>query len=100
VVLGRWLADAAFKIRTPATDSYRVYGGWPTDRDYNARTVFEIKTTGGWTRRTVNQRINGGRWVYLGTYNLATNDSYRVRVSSNSSGRGRIVADAVKVVRS
>jgi hypothetical protein len=102
-VLARPLAvsdDAAFKIRTPATGSYRVYGWWPADRDYNARTVFEIKTTGGWTRRTVNQRINGGKWIYLGTYNLAANDSYRVRVSSNSSGKGRIVADAVKVVRS
>jgi N-acetyl-anhydromuramyl-L-alanine amidase AmpD len=92
--------NAAFKIRTPARGSYRVYGWWPADRDYNARTMFRIKTTGGWTRRTVNQQINGGRWIYLGTYNLAENDSYRVEVSSKSPGRGRVVADAVKVMRS
>jgi hypothetical protein len=56
--------------------------------------VFKIKTTGGWVYRTVNQRINGGRWIYLGTYNLAATDSYRVQ----SSSKGRIVADAVKIV--
>ena len=91
--------NAAYKIRTPARDSYRVYGWWPADRDYNSRTVFKVKTTGGWKRRTVNQRINGGRWVYLGTYDLAASDSYRVRISSKSSGKGRIVADAVKIMR-
>ena len=91
--------NAAFKIRTPASDAYRVYGWWPADRDYNAHTRFRIKTTGGWTSRTVNQKINGGRWVYLGTYSLAANDSYRVEVSSKSSGKGRIVADAVKIMR-
>ena len=65
------------------------------DRDHNAGTVFEVKTTDRWKHRTFNQRINGGRWVCLGTYGLAANDSYRVRISS----QGRIVADAVKIMR-
>jgi N-acetylmuramoyl-L-alanine amidase len=91
--------NAAYKIRTPARDSYRVYGWWPADTDYNAHTVFKIKTTGGWAHRTVNQKINGGRWIYLGTYNLAADDSYRVQISSKSSSKGRIVADAVKITR-
>jgi len=91
--------NAAFKIRTPARGSYRVYGWWPADPDYNASTVFGIKTPGGWAHRTVNQRINGGRWVYLGTYDLAAGDSYRVQISSESSGQGKIVADAVKIMR-
>jgi N-acetyl-anhydromuramyl-L-alanine amidase AmpD len=91
--------NAAYKIRTPARDSYRVYGWWPADPDYNTKTSFKIKTTGGWAHRTVNQRINGGRWIYLGTYNLAAADSYRVHISSKSSSRGRIVADAVKIMR-
>jgi len=91
--------NAAYRIRTPARDSYRVYGWWPAAPGYNAHTIFKVKTTGGWATRSVNQRTNGGRWTYLGTYNLAANDSYRVRISSKSSGKGRIVADAVKIVR-
>ena len=91
--------NAAYRIRTPARDSYRVYGWWPAAPGYNAHTIFKVKTTGGWATRAVNQRTNGGRWTYLGTYNLAANDSYRVRISSKSSGKGRIVADAVKIVR-
>ena len=81
--------NAAYKIRTPARDSYRVYGWWPADPDYNAHTVFKIKTTGGWVHRTVNQRINGGRWIYLGTYNLAATDSYRVQICKSEQGEDR-----------
>ena len=101
-VLPRPLAvsnNAKFKISTPARDSYRVYGSWPADPDYNAKTIFKIRTAGGWVNRAVNQKINGGRWIYLGTYTLRASDSYRVQVSSKSPGRGRIIADAVKIVR-
>ena len=49
--------------------------------------------------KTVNQRRNGGKWVLLGRYTLNAGDSYRVQVASRSSGRGYIIADAVKVVR-
>ncbi|CAN5799318.1 hypothetical protein BH18ACT11_BH18ACT11_02420 [soil metagenome] len=91
--------DASYKISTPARDSYAVYGWWPAGPGYNNRTVFEVKTAGGWAHRVVNQRINGGRWFYLGTYTLAANDSYRVQVSSKSPGKGKIIADAVKIVR-
>jgi len=91
--------NAEFKISTPASDSYRAYGWWPADPDYNARTIFRIRTAGGWVNRVVNQRINGGRWIYLGTYTLSANDSYGVQVSSKSRGKGRIIADAVKIVQ-
>ena len=91
--------NAAYKISTPARDSYAVYGWWPSDSDYNSRTIFKIRTAGGWVNRVVNQRINGGRWIYLGTYSLRAGDSYRIQVSSKSSGNGRIVADAVKIAR-
>jgi len=100
--LGRPLSirdNAAYKISTPARDSYAVYGWWPADADYNNRTAFRIRTTDGWVRRVVDQRTNGGRWVGLGTYVLDAGDSYRVQVASRSTGRGSIVADAVKIVR-
>lgn len=91
--------NAGYRIKTPAKDSYAVYGWWPADPGYNAHTVFRIQTVNGWKTKVVNQRRNGGRWVSLGTYTLRAGDSYRVEVSSKSSGKGYIIADAVKVVR-
>ena len=58
-VLARPLAvsdNAEFKISTPASDSYRVYGWWPADPGYNAKTIFKIRTAGGWVNLAVNQR--------------------------------------------
>jgi hypothetical protein len=91
--------NAAYKISTPAKDSYAVYGWWPADPGYNDHTVFKVQTVNGWVKRVVNQRRNGGTWVRLGTYTLRAGDSYRVEVSSKSSGKGYIIADAVKIVR-
>lgn len=91
--------NAKYKIKTPAKASYRVLAHWPADPGYNNRTRFRIKTPGGWKTKVVNQRKNGGQWVSLGTYTLAAADSYRIQVSSQSSGTGYIIADAVKIVR-
>jgi len=91
--------NAEFKIKTPAKDSYAVYGWWPADSGYNGRTTFKIQTASRVVNKTVSQRTDGGRWVSLGTYTLGAGDSYRIQVSSKSSGNGYIIADAVKVVR-
>ncbi len=90
--------NARFKIKTPQKDSYKVYAWWPANSGYNNRTRFFIKASSGWVAKIVNQRQNGGAWVYLGTYTLDAGDSYRIQVASKSTGTGYIIADAVKVV--
>ncbi len=91
--------NAAFKIRTKTTGDYEVYAWWPADPGYNPRTKYRIKTKSGWVKRTVNQRINGGRWVSLGTHRLAAGDSFKIAVSSRSRRSGYIIADAVGIVK-
>lgn len=91
--------NARFKIKTPSKGSYRVWARWPADAGYNNRTRFFVKTTSGWKGKVVNQRQNGGKWVLLGTYTLSHADSYRVQISSKSSGTGFIIADAIRIVR-
>jgi len=91
--------NAKYKIRTPSKGSYKVWARWPADVGYNDRTRFFVKTTSGWKVRRVNQRANGGKWVLLGTYTLGQGDSYRIVVSSKSSGKGYIVADAIRIVK-
>jgi hypothetical protein len=91
--------NAKFKIKTPARTSYAINGWWPASKGYNSRTTFRIQTVNVWGKKTVSQRKNGGRWISLGRHTLDAGDSYRVKVSSRSSGKGYIIADAVKVVR-
>lgn len=89
---------ASFKVRIPRTDRYTVYLRWPASTRYNAQTPVGVRTTSGYKWTHVDQRKNGNRWVKLGTYRMGAGDRYRIRVSRHSSGRGRVVADAVKVV--
>ncbi|CAN5138123.1 hypothetical protein BH24ACT19_BH24ACT19_00340 [soil metagenome] len=65
----------------------------------NDRTVFWIYTSNGWVGKTVNQRTNGGKWVYLGTYPMNAGDAWNVQVSNRSSGTDYVTADAIKIVR-
>lgn len=91
--------NAKFKIKTPAKDTYKVYARWPADSGYNPRTHFLIRAASGWKSKVVNQRQNGGKWVYLGQYVLNAGDSYRIQVSSRSGYKGYIIADAVMIKR-
>lgn len=91
--------NAKFRVRAPAKDRYTVYARWPADPGYNPRTTFLIQGTNGWNRVVRNQRTNGGRWVSLGNYTFPKSDAYRVQVSSRTTGKGFIIADAVKIVR-
>jgi hypothetical protein len=92
------MENAAFKVKTPKKGPYAVYARWPADPGYNDKTRFRIKTAGGWVRRTVDQRQSGGRWVSLGVHTLEAGDGFKIQVSSKSSGKGYIIADAVMIV--
>jgi N-acetyl-anhydromuramyl-L-alanine amidase AmpD/photosystem II stability/assembly factor-like uncharacterized protein len=91
----RTAAPASFRLTTPASGDYALYASWPANRNRNPSVPFEINTTTGWHALTVNERTNGGRWVYLGTFNLPAGKGWDVRISRDSTARGSIAADAV-----
>ena len=90
---------AQFKVEIPATDVYSIYAWWPTAADNSAAASFDITTTSGVQRTVVNQQQDGGMWVKVGEYEMAAGDSYAVQVAPESASGGRVVADAVAVVR-
>jgi N-acetyl-anhydromuramyl-L-alanine amidase AmpD len=90
---------AKYRVKTPTRGNYAVYAWWASASGYNDRTVFWIWTTSGWASKTVSQRTDGSRWMYLGTYKMGAWDDWNVEVSNQSSGAGYVIADAVKVVR-
>ena len=89
---------AQFNVEIPATDVYTVYAWWPTSADNSAAARFGVNTTSGIQWTEVNQQQDSGMWIRLGSYQMAAGGSY-VQVSPESAGGGRVVADAVAVVR-
>jgi hypothetical protein len=94
------VSDAAwYKANIPATGNYQIYAWYPANAGYNASTPYVIVTTSGNQTVQVNQQINGGTWVSLGTFNLSGGDHDVVGVSRWTSGTEYVIADAVRIVR-
>jgi peptidoglycan/xylan/chitin deacetylase (PgdA/CDA1 family) len=89
---------ARFRLRISKTANYLVYARWPASPDYSRAAQFEIGTTAGVRRVRVDQRRDGGRWVYLGSFRLAAGDRF-VSVSRITRSPGLVIADAVRLVR-
>ncbi len=91
-------APARFKLEIPDTDHYTVYARWPDLKGNNPATRFGVSTTSGIKWLKVDQRRDGGMWVRLGAYEMEAGERYAVQVSAYRA-KGRVVADAVMVVR-
>jgi len=90
-------ADTAARWRPNITTAglYKIYLRWASDSDRSERAPVEVTYQGGAlvdSTRRLNQRINGGTWVFIGTYYLAagTNNSLLLR----SAADGSVAADA------
>lgn len=84
---------------TPAittTAYYKVYAYWTDGSNRADNAPFTIYYQGGNTTVRVNQKENGGQWVYLGTYDFASGTSGYVQVSNDANGY--VMADALKFI--
>lgn len=89
--------SAKYIFRFPSKGNYAVYAWWPANSGYNSRARYLIRTTSGWKVKVVNQRRNGKRWNYLGTYNMAAGNGSYIRLAKRSGRSGYIIADAVQI---
>lgn len=80
------------------TGSYAVYVSYQTLPNSVSDAKYLVFHKGGVTEFKVNQRIGGGTWVYLGTFEFdkGSNDYGMVVLSNESSENGVICADAVR----
>ncbi len=88
---------AWFGATIAAAGPHTVEVWYPTDAGYNDSTPFVVAASGGNQSIRVNQRVNGGRWVSLGTFTLAAGTYNVVGVSRWTSGTGYVIADAVRI---
>jgi len=88
-----------FTVPLTASGSYKVYAWWAAGSNRSTTTPFVITHDGGNSTVSVNQQINGGQWVELGTYNFTSGSAIRVQVSCWTTAGFFVIADAVKFVK-
>ena len=93
-------SDAAqWSVALPSTGSYAVYAWWTAGSNRSATAPFIVTHASGSTTVKVNQQINGGKWVLLGTWNFNSGTAVRVKLSCWTTTGYYVIADAVKFVK-
>lgn len=82
----------------PKAGKYAVYVAYQTLPNSVSDAKYLVFHNGGVTEFMVNQKIGGGTWVYLGTFEFdkGNNDYGMVVLSNESSEHGVVCADAVR----
>ncbi|MDE7143065.1 MAG: N-acetylmuramoyl-L-alanine amidase, partial [Muribaculaceae bacterium] len=91
--LAQWRADFPEKGR------YAVYVSYASTPESATDALYTVNHTGGSTEVTVNQRMGGGTWVYIGTYEFdkGMGETPAVELTNRSGDDDGVVsADAVK----
>ncbi len=81
---------------------YQVFARWAADDTRSTAVPYTITYEGGvsTTTVTVNQRVDGGTWVLLGTFQFNGDPSENVTITYTRSGdTDRVCADAIKFVK-
>ena len=82
----------------PETGRYAVYVSYRSLPESVTDARYTVFHKGGATEFSVNQRMGGGTWVYLGTFEFdqGANDYGMVTLSNESREKGVVCADAVR----
>ena len=80
----------------PASGTYQVYAKWTSDETRATDALYRITHVGGTAEVSVNQRVGGGLWHYLGSYAFDPLTSPMVTLAANDNGS--VAADAVRFV--
>lgn len=75
--------------------SYTVSLWWVANSNRASNVPVDIHHAGGTTTVIVNQRLNGGQWVNLGTYDFDAGRAGSVRLRTDGTN-GFVIADAAR----
>lgn len=81
---------------TFATEGFYPVYTWVTSGTNRADQTYSISHSGGTTNISVDHRLVGRGWVYLGTYHFLAGQSGTVKISNQSSSGTIVVADAIR----
>ena len=88
-------ATARYTPNLPTSDYYPVYT-WVLDSSNRTPQLYRIKHSGGITQVTIDHRVIGRGWVYLGAYYFEAGTDGYVEISNQSTAGGSVIADAIR----
>ncbi|GJM26409.1 MAG: xanthan lyase [Phycisphaerae bacterium] len=88
-------ATARYTPNLPTSDYYPVYT-WVLDSNNRTTQLYRVTHSGGTTEVTVDHRMVGRGWVYLGSYYFEAGTDGYVEISNQSAAGGNVIADAIR----
>lgn len=88
---------AAWNAQLPESRDYEVFVWYSQGANRASAAPYFVHHTAGSTKVSVNQQVNGGRWVSLGTFSFAAGTQQRVTLSCWTGSGQYVIADAVKL---
>ncbi|GAA3015617.1 N-acetylmuramoyl-L-alanine amidase [Streptosporangium longisporum] len=90
---------ARYRFAVPSAGTYRVEVWYPAAPGHNSAAPYVVATSSGSRTVHVDQRTGGGAWRSIGAFALKRGTYDAVGVSRWTSGKGLVVADAVRLTR-
>ncbi len=93
-------ATATWSAEIPADGSYAVYVAYASLPESTDAAQYTVHAADGDHRFTINQKMGGGTWIYLGHFPLAKSASKQPVVELSNAGKNKrkvVTADAVKI---
>ncbi|MEN6619849.1 MAG: xanthan lyase [Rikenellaceae bacterium] len=90
---------AAWTPNIPESGEYAVYISYQTLPNSSDNAIYTVHHTGGLTKFRVNQKMGGGTWIYLGTFNFnkGSDPGNFVELSNSAVKKNEVItADAIK----
>ncbi|MEO0513828.1 MAG: kelch repeat-containing protein [Planctomycetota bacterium] len=92
---GKGSKTVEFTPTLPGAGTFEVSVWYSATNSRAINVPYTITHDGGTTQLTINQRINGGQWVSLGTFDMTPGQGHGVLLS-NAGTNGTVVADAIR----
>lgn len=91
-------SEISYQPNIPEAGKYAVYVSYQTLPKSVKDAKYLVFHKGQVTEFTVNQRMGGSTWVYLGTFDFdkGCNEFNRVVVTNQASSKGIVTSDAVR----
>lgn len=93
-------ASATWKASVPEDGNYAVYVSYTTLENSTDAAQYKVYAADGEHAFTINQKMGGGTWIYLGHFPFRKADGEKTVVEILNTGKNKrkvITADAVKI---
>ncbi len=89
---------ARFRIGLNISGLYEVYAWWVHSSNRSKDTPVIVSYRGGIDTVRVDQTVNGGQWMYIGTYLFSGDSTGTVTISNDAATGQYVIADGVRLV--